>query len=300
MTEAAAWVNWSTRQGASSEEAAAFDRWMSASEAHQAAFADLAAMWRSDAMGEAARLAASRKRTRRRSWLVLAPIAALASAMVVIGIVGPWADHRMIETARGERRDVMLADGSRVTLSGSARLLVDQNLLRRSVVLEQGEAFFDVPHDGRPFSVGVGDGVVQVMGTAFNVDRSEGGRTEVDLYRGAVRINTRTGTSMALVPGERGVLEHGRARKAAFTPSAPDWMGGWFDTSDATLSQLVEEMDRFSQTPIVVADERARRIRISGRFRVAEPSSVLDLIQTAYGVQVERRTDRILIKSKAG
>lgn len=302
MTEAAAWVDWSTRQDASSEEAAAFDRWMSASDANRAAFAELASVWRSEALGEATALIASRRpRKRRASWMVLAPVGALASALLVIGVLGPWMDHRVIETGRGERREVVLADGSRVTLSGSARLSVRQGLLRRSATLERGEAFFDVRHDGRPFSVGLGDGVVEVIGTAFNVDRSETGRTEVDLYRGAVRMSTRAGASMTLVPGQRGVLEHGRVRQAApITAGAPDWMDGWFDTPDAALSHLVEELDRFSSTPIVVADERARRIRISGRFRVGDPASVLDLIETAYDVQVEVRTDRILIKSQTG
>lgn len=301
-TEAAAWVDWSTRSDASDEKAAAFDRWMSASEANRAAFAELASVWRSDALGEATALIASRRTRRRRaSWMVLAPVGALASALLVIGVLGPWLDHRVVETARGERREIVLADGSRVTLSGSARLSVEQGLLRRSATLEAGEAFFDIRHDGRPFSVDLGDGVVEVLGTAFNIDRLETGRTEVDLYRGAVFISTRAGASMALVPGQRGVLEHGRVRQLApIAAGAPDWMDGWFDTPDAALSQLAEELDRFSPIPIVVADERARRIRISGRFRVADPASVLDLIQTAYDVQVETQTDRVLIKSRSG
>ncbi len=301
MAEAAAWVEWAGRPMTEAAEAAAFEAWMERSEAHRAAFADLAALWRSDALGEAVeRVAAPRPATRRRSpWRFLIPAGtAVAASVVAAALFAPLADYRTVATGRAEQRTVMLADGTSVRMNGGARLKVRQGLLGRTVALEQGEAFFDVRHDGRRFTVTTGDGRVQVMGTAFNVDRLAAGRTEVSLYRGAVRLKGRGKMEMDLKPGERAVLEHGRLRRAPPTAAvAPDWMDGWFDAEDASLEQLAEEMDRFSATPIVV-EGRAARKRVSGRFQVSQPDLVLELIEVAYDVSVSKENGRVLIRDR--
>lgn len=297
MAEAAGWVNWASRTATNTEEAQAFERWMGQDEAHRDAFAELAALWRSDALGEAAAgVAAARSRRRRLFvWPVIAPAGVALAAAIAAFVFTPWLDHRSFETGRAETRTIRLADGSTVRMNGGARLTVRQGLVGRLATLERGEAFFDIRHDGRRFEVATGEGRVRVMGTAFNVDRLASGRTEVSLYRGAVRVRARGKSVLDLRPGERAVLERGGVQRIAEIDAAqPDWFDGWFDAQDAALGQLVEEMDRFSPKPIVIHGS-ARRMRISGRFHVAEPRAVLELISVAYGVEVQEMPDRILI-----
>ncbi|PZU62165.1 MAG: hypothetical protein DI552_00840 [Brevundimonas sp.] len=299
MAEAAAWVDWSARSDVSPAEVAAFERWMGENEAHRRAFADLAALWRSGALGEAAAglaVAKPRRRERNLPWRLIVPTAMAAAAATLVILYAPWMDYRTLETARAQSDEMRLADGSTVRLSGGARLLVRQSPMGRSATLEQGEVFFDVRHDGRPFAVIAGEGRVQVMGTAFNIDRLSSGRTEVALYRGAVRVRGRSRETIDLKPGERAVVDGGRlSRSAPLRAAGPDWFDGWFDTEDASLGQLAEEIDRFSLKPIQ-ADPEVRRMRISGRFHVGEPHVVLALIETAYGVRVVEESDRIRIE----
>ena len=299
LTEAAAWVEWAGGPATRDEEALAFERWMAESEAHREAFADLAALWRSDALGEAVSEMARTEPVKRRRdlpWNLLVPVGMAAALAVCVGVFAPLGDYRTIETARDESRTVVLADGSTVRLNGAARLQVSQGLLGRSVSLERGEAYFDVRHDGRGFSVATAEGEVRVLGTAFNVDRLASGRTEVSVYRGAVRFGPWLRPTLDLRPGDRVTLENGRLNR---TPGAaagrqPDWFDGWFDAGDASLGQLVEEADRFSPKPIVI-DAPASRIRVSGRFNVGRSKDVLELIEAAYGVDVIEERDRILI-----
>lgn len=299
LADAAAWVDWCSRPEANDDRAAAFERWMGENEAHRRAFADLAALWRSDALGEAAAdiaMAAPRRSGRSLPWRFVIPSAVAAACGVLAVLFTPWMDHRTLETGRAQPREVELADGSVVRLSGASRLIVRQSPMGRTATLERGEAFFDVRHDGRSFAVGAGEGRVMVMGTAFNIDRLSSGRTEVALYRGAVQVRSRSNEKMDLHPGDRVILEQGRIRRdASLRVAQPDWMGGWFDTHDASLGQLVEEMDRFSAKPISI-DPAVRRMRISGRFQVGEPRSVLTLIEAAYGVRVVEEKDRIRIE----
>lgn len=226
MAEAAAWVDWSARSDVSPAEVAAFERWMGENEAHRRAFADLAALWRSGALGEAAAglaVAKPRRRERNLPWRLIVPTAMAAAAATLVVLYAPWMDYRTLETARAQSDEMRLADGSTVRLSGGARLLVRQSPMGRSATLEQGEVFFDVRHDGRPFAVIAGEGRVQVMGTAFNIDRLSSGRTEVALYRGAVRVRGRSRETIDLKPGERAVVDGGRlSRSAPLRAAGPD------------------------------------------------------------------------------
>lgn len=292
-------MEWANRTGSPHEEAAAFERWMGESPAHRDAFADLAALWQSDALEEAVAEVARARPTRRRTdmpWSLVIPAGMAAVFAVCVGVFAPLGQYRSFETARGESRTVVLADGSSVRLNGAARIQVSQSLLARSVALQKGEAYFDVRRDGRRFSVTTEEGQVQVLGTAFNVDRMASGRTEVSVYRGAVRFGARQRPTVDLRPGDRVSLEHGRLGQVIgmSVDARPDWFDGWFDADDAALEQLVEEVDRFSPKAIVV-DSRAARIRISGRFNVARPQDVLEVIQAAYGVDVVEQPNRILI-----
>ena len=304
LTEAAAWVEWSGRRETDAAAAAAFERWMAESAAHRDAFADLAALWRSDALGEAAVGIArtdlhAAERSRRRNampWRLWVPVGMATALAVCAGVFAPLGQYGAIETSRGEIRNVVLADGSIVRLNGGARIHVSQSLLGRSVALERGEAWFDVRHDGRPFSVTTQEGEVRVLGTAFNVDRLASGRTEVSVYRGAVRFGARRSPTLDLRPGDRASLTNGRLRPTPgmVADRQPDWFDGWFDAGDASLGQLIEEADRFSAKPLVV-DAGAARIPVSGRFKVAETKDVLEVIKAAYGVDVFAEDDRILI-----
>ena len=272
---------------------------MAESVAHQQAFGDLAALWRSDALGEAAADLEQTKPVRRRRaipWNLIVPAGMATALTLCVVAYAPLGQYRAFETARGQIRTVVLADGSTVRLNGSARIQVSQGLLGRSVSLEQGEAYFDVRHDGRPFSVTTSAGEVGVLGTAFNVDRLASGRTEVSVYRGAVRFGPRHRPALDLRPGDRATLEYGRLSRTtgASAGARPDWFDGWFDADDASLGQLIEEADRFSSRPIAI-DAAAARIRVSGRFNVARSEDVLELIKAAYGVRISEQSDRILI-----
>lgn len=85
------------------------------------------------------------------------------------------------------------ADGSRATaLAPSAQWKVDSDDQRGTVVrLEAGDARFDVePRADRPFVVRAGTLEVQVIGTRFDVLRSEAGVIEVSVDHGEVRVVT--------------------------------------------------------------------------------------------------------------
>lgn len=94
-------------------------------------------------------------------------VIALATAILLSGIRG-----QIIDTERGERREVVLSDGSIVQVDPQTRMRVKFEAHSRRVFLERGRALFRVAKNpNRPFLVEVDDTVVRAVGTAFGVER---------------------------------------------------------------------------------------------------------------------------------
>lgn len=118
--------------------------------------------------------------------------AAAAAVVLAIGLsAGAWLLHSggtHYRTQVGEQRDVILPDGSKVTLNTDTALAVRYSDERRYIVLERGEALFVVKHDtGRPFDVAAGDTLTRALGTEFNVDMRSS-KVTVSVLEGAVRV----------------------------------------------------------------------------------------------------------------
>lgn len=146
-------------------------------------------------------LAAPREsRTKRTAWLAMAAAACLAAALLLV-VWAPWARPNHLTFEDGSYAEP--ARGATVIpiVVSSARVELDQ--ARGSVSYEV------VPRQGREFVVRAGGVTVEVLGTAFTVDR-EDSKVEVQVQRGKVRVS-RSQHTVVLSAGERVVLDDSTA-----------------------------------------------------------------------------------------
>lgn len=317
------------------DEQADFDAWLAADASHPPAFERALAVWgglhamegepeviamRAEAL-EAMRDANAQRWTRsnaRRPWhWAMAAAACLLLALTVAlwpGRGGP----AQYATGLGERRTFVLADGSRLSLDAETRVEVDLAGDRRTLRLLAGRAKFDVEKDAaRPFTVTAGGRTVVATGTAFSVELL-GDQLHVILYEGSVavvrgeppaaarllKIKRDPGrAAIALVPGRElvapvnapvapRIVEADVARSLA-------WEGGQLNFVDEPLSSVVERLNRYSRSKIVVGDTRAAAIEINGVFNAGDAQAFLDAAQMAYPLDVRRSGDAVVIGSKA-
>lgn len=78
--------------------------------------------------------------------------------MLLLLVTGWWwtglPEIMLYETAKGAQQQIVLADGSTVTLNTDTKLTVEFSRRERSIRLDQGEAWFTISHDKRrPFTV---------------------------------------------------------------------------------------------------------------------------------------------------
>lgn len=111
----------------------------------------------------------------RRALRTLGLIAAVLLVAFALGtIVVVHSRGQIIQTDRGERRDVSLADGSVVDLDPETRVRVQYETAARYIFLERGRALFHVAKNpNRPFWVEAEHTRVRAVGTAFAVDREQ-------------------------------------------------------------------------------------------------------------------------------
>jgi transmembrane sensor len=305
--EAAAWFARRRDGGCVPSEEAAFEEWCERSKAHATAYAETELAWyqwkqlqTSNRMREmaAAAMAATAPRRRsapagRRSAQLLA--AACIVAAVIIGAIGllpkllssPPVSY---STALGEQRTEQLPDGTRVTLNTETALQVRYGHGHREIVLEHGEAMFDVVHDtAHPFVVTAGDGRVTDLGTRFAI-RDDGGMAIVTLLQGRVEIAARD-ERRELTPGEQarygGPIAGISVRKV--DPAAVTaWLRGRLDFNGMPLAQAIADANRYSAVKLRLGDPKLADMPVGGSFRAGDNAAIAAALSAVFPVRVTR------------
>jgi transmembrane sensor len=117
---------------------------------------------------------------KRRKHLIM-NLTAIAATFLILVMTGYWLiifrnNPVVYKTASDEQKEIMLLDGSEVILKPQTRIEVpkDYNKANRIVVMESGEASFDVSHqDKLPFIVSLGTTRVEDIGTSFTIQKEE-------------------------------------------------------------------------------------------------------------------------------
>ena len=322
--EAAEWT-WrldSDTSGPADREA--FDAWLRQDARHRRAFEEFSKVWRAlDGLGEATRPEKSAAFTRpaRRSAVRLPPRRWLgAAAAVLIGTLAAvlWmregSDIQTFSTAVGQQRDVTLADGSVVSLNTNSIVETDLSRRLRQIYLRKGEAHFQVAHDrSRPFLVHAGDAVVRAVGTQFEVRLLADQHVDIMVNEGRVEVQATPGSGPEVgaasgprpSPAMRAVRAGERLSTASadysVKPVTPEqlssqlaWREGAIIFDGEPLSEAITEIERYTDTRIVVSDAGTAALRVGGRFRTDDVQDFFRGLESALPITVRHAADGVI------
>ncbi|MGE5501701.1 MAG: FecR family protein [Ignavibacteriales bacterium] len=320
MTDSAAHaeaIDWFVRgRTASADTAAAFQAWLAESAEHAAAYAEVEQAWA--AAGEAAfepEIVAmgSRFAGRRGGFGRRAIAAGLAAAVLGVGALGVYGlnapkplANQTFRTGVGQQATVTLPDGSVVTLNTDTVVHTRADGERRLVYLDKGQAFFKVAHDrAHPFVVAAAGRTVTALGTAFDV-RVDHGALRVVLVEGKVRVEaprprpvadkpaeTRTPLATEMAPGSQLIAPDDAEWRLTRTNVAEEtsWLHGQIIFDDEPLGAVVDELNRYSNRKLVLADPGLQQVRISGIFRPGDLDGFARALRTSKMAQLGDETD---------
>ncbi|WP_339756861.1 FecR family protein [Algoriphagus aquimarinus] len=146
----------------------------------------------------------------------------------------------------GKKTVLHLNDGTVIHLNSNSKISYPKTFTESSRVISmEGEAFFDVKKEGRPFIVEVKDAKVEVLGTSFNVNSMVKGKLEVALVSGKVKVNDKLGNQVMLAPMEMIVLEdNGKIHKQDFdVRSVTGWKDKYLVFTDDDFDTVVQKIE---------------------------------------------------------
>jgi transmembrane sensor len=327
--QAASWCMRLADAHLSADEQADLDTWIAADPANAAAFEEAVAIWqridattglpemirfRAEAV-EGLREANARRwaRSPGRRWTVSAAMAACLAMLIVAAVLLLGDRTQTYQTDAGERRVVMLDDGTRLTLDASTRVEVRLERDRRRLELIAGRAKFDVAHNPlRPLSVLARNRLTVATGTSFSVELLPR-QVRVILYEGKVEV-----LSQARDGANRNLLAD-RADHAALTPGreliasteGPEvriddtnversltWETGLLSFEGEPLALAVERMNRGARNKLVVGDAGIASYGISGVFAAGDVDAFVEGVSAIHPVQAVPGKEALILKRR--
>jgi transmembrane sensor len=263
---------------------------------------------------------ASNVRLRRR--FVMA--AGVAAVVILAGWFGFNTSGMVLSTDRAERREVMLADGSVVSLGPETQIRIGLSKAERRITLERGRALFRVAKDPhRPFLVTSEGTLIRAVGTIFAVEQADESII-VTVKEGKVAVSqtapARTaysqskleqpGASTGVIPPPAFLTSNEQMTvSVAGAPSpvrevdasrALAWSDGVLVFNSTPLDEVVHRFNQYNRVQIRIHDAELGRRTVSGVFQASDPQTLIDFIRMGARVTVTRPTgEEIVVASIA-
>ena len=304
VSEAARWLALLNDEDVSTTDREDFEVWCETDPRHRVAFERMRSLWGSldELPAEPARLALNQAFVPRKSGYAVRGGQALALlGVLVIGWLGVeqlpvWtADQR---TSVGERRQVVLADGSQVQLNSNSALDVKFDGRQRVIELLKGEMWVEVAKDAqRPFMVRTDQGTATALGTRFLVQRAVDGSTVVTVIESTVAAKGNDSEAVKVTAGQRAILKQGRAQPAQpvgnSDPAA--WTRGLLTVDDRPLSEVLQTLASYRHGVVHFDPQALQGMRVSGVFKLDDSDAALATLADNLPIKVEYFTDLMVL-----
>jgi len=208
-------------------------------------------------------------------------------------------------TPKGGGYTLQLADGSTVWLNADSKLSFPVAFTdsTRQLYLE-GEAYFEVAHNGSPFIVTSGEMDIRVMGTSFNISAyTNDNNLTTTLVEGKVRVDLHNENSIArefLTPNKQAVINTGQPTIEIADVDASQynsWVDGKLEFNNETLEDVLKKLARWYDFEYEFNNQKAKDFHFSGRLNNQEKiSSILHMLEMTTNVKFKVEEDKIVVQ----
>ena len=203
-----------------------------------------------------------------------------------------------ITTPYGARTSFKLPDGSEVWMnSGSTISFPKQYGDVRNVVLS-GQAYFEVVKDGKPFEVKTNLGVIEVMGTSFDVKAYTDEPFETTLVEGSVKVSNNTNHIATLKPNQQSTITPAdeMSLKEVNTELSTSWREGKLMFVKEPFANVARDLERWYNVKIELHGEKLKKLGYTGTIEMETFGEVLELINTTTPIKYKFDKNTRLLK----
>lgn len=245
---------------------------------------------------------------KKRTWFRRIAVVAVSTAAIVCLALGGMhylkhLNERQIiymeaATSYGERKQILLPDGTQLTLNSCSHVRYPNNFMgeERRIELE-GEGYFQVHrNEKQPFIVSTRRFDVRVLGTCFDIKsyssdevvsvEVESGKVQVDLPEAMMRLKGKEQVLINTISGEYSKRREDR-------PVAI-WKKGGLRFNSTPIRDVAKELERVYNCRITFADGQFNNL-ISGEHDNKSLEAVLQSIEYTSGIRYKKEGNRILL-----
>ena len=211
-------------------------------------------------------------------------------------------EYTEISNINGRHLKVQLPDSSTVYLSGGSKLkyVKDFKGNKRDVFLD-GEAFFEVVHQAKPFVVQSGDIATVVLGTSFNIRSYKADKkVTVTVQTGKVGV-------MARVKGKNKLVKHLTPNEQieiniqsglyAFGHTDATAVSGWINNSfnfyNTTLKDIAASLEHHYGVQIDFTDPDLGSVKLTTKFTNAPLDQVMQTLSELSGLAYTQKGNHL-------
>ncbi|PPK77375.1 FecR family protein [Methylobacter tundripaludum] len=273
-----------------------FEQWLAADPLHRRIYEQVERAWGGLPCPQAELSAARKKTSRLRLLHRPLMLASAASLLFAVGLCikegWPLVDGSVFQTAKGELRQITLADGSLIELNSDTELAVHYSWLGRSLELVRGEALFSVaPGKWRPFEVSAGGGKLRDIGTRFDVAIGPSAN-RISVLEGAIDLSL-PGTGEQRQTGAGQMMTYNAATVLS-EPAAADvknfavWRNRKLIFRNTQLSEVAKELEHYHPVHVRLVDPSLNNLTLGGVFDNNDLERFLATLEAVLPVDIKR------------
>lgn len=180
-----------------------------------------------------------------------------------------------IHVPAGNRTNLTLPDGTEVWLNANTSLKYPMAFTtsHREVILD-GEAYFDVVKDKKPFIVKTNKYNVEVLGTKFDVEAyANEPNFKAVLFSGKVKLynQEQEKDQIYLQPGQTAELEDGQLKVSSTKDvNVYRWRDGLIYIEDKSFEEIMKLFEKYYNVQIITQNKAVKSLGYKGKLRMAD------------------------------
>lgn len=209
--------------------------------------------------------------------------------------------YNTLSIPKGQQYELQLSDGTKVWLNSDTKFKYPSKFTQntRKVILESGEAYFEVEKDkNKPFVLQVHKSQVKVLGTCFNVRSYDKSSQMVTLVEGSVELN-HPHDKVLLKPNQQAYMGNGLSYEVCKV-NATDyiyWKDYIFNYKIESLENILDDLSRTYDVKFFYQNQSCKDKKYTLRLKKSKNiQEVLEVIERLKQVTFDIKGSNIIVK----
>ncbi len=229
-------------------------------------------------------------------WLKIAAAIVIVCISTVLLIQIQSSGELLTVSSLDQKAHVKLPDGSIAVLNKNSTFSYPSAFGDERLVSFQGEAYFEVKKNPKPFIIDVGSVQVKVLGTLFNLE-THGDEISLFVNRGLVAF-VNNGVETQVRAGMEAVFNK-KDRSITFSKNPShnimSWRNGVFKFNDTPLSVALNQLEEYYNVSFKLNNKKLESCKITASFEKKSLNEILKVFSSILQVKMKQKGDIVRI-----